>query len=120
MSLKNTALAAALALAAAATGCGEQDRTTGPTAANPTVPPATPSAPTVSSSSAPASTSSSPTAGLAPQPPAGAAPTAQDSTALRPQQELTKSEEAYSMPKSGQVNNYNSPAYEPKQGAGGD
>ena len=88
---------------------------------NPSVPPSTGMAPSTPASPAPgAAPAATPeTHAGTPQPGVPAGPTARDSQANRPQGDLTKQEESNAMPKAGQVNNYNSPAYEPKKGAGG-
>jgi len=119
-------LLAAIALASTVAACDRPDSSrASANQANPPVPPAT-------ASTTPA-TRDNDTAALPPsqrpveptpathagnpQPEAPPAPTARDTTANAPQAPLTKSEETSAMPKAGQANNYNSPAYDPKQDA---
>lgn len=105
------ALAVALVatvLGAAACADKPEPPVTSTTPVTQSAPPATPQA-----DSSPAPTPSTHAGAPAPEAPATA--TAKDTPANNPQGDLTRAEENAAMPKSGQVNNHSSPAFDPSK-----
>ena len=111
--MKSPAFIAVMALTSTLMACGDRDTPvqTGAsgTAATTSTAQSAPAAPAMRDSTAAATPS---THAGAPQTPAptAAAPAAQDTKAQEPLKDLTKAEEANSMPKPGQANNYSTTA----------